>query len=105
VKFSEESKIQSEKQKVARDSFEKIKVWEAKNNNVPNYCSRMNGEDKTQVQASLDSWCTNCEFSQDLIKETNKNCSNIWDLDLDIIEIMRCTMFNLVREYLYQIFL
>jgi hypothetical protein len=46
----------------------------------------MTEEEKIQVQDSLDSWYINCMFSHDLIKETNKSCSNLWDLALDIIE-------------------
>jgi hypothetical protein len=38
------------------------------------------------MQASLDAWYNNCDFSQDLIKETSKNCSDLWDSTLDIIE-------------------
>jgi hypothetical protein len=38
------------------------------------------------MQVSLDSWHINCLFSQDLINETRKICSDMWDQDLDIIE-------------------
>jgi hypothetical protein len=61
-------------------------VWEAKCINVPKDCSEMIQEEKIQVQASLDSGCTNCEFSQYLVKETINNYSDLLDLVLDNIE-------------------
>jgi len=53
---------------------------------MPKYLSTMTEEEKIQVQASLNSWYTNCTFSHDLIKETNTNCSYLWYIDLDIIK-------------------
>jgi len=45
----------------------------------------MTEEDNIHIQDSLDCWNFNCLFSHDLIKETSKSCSNMWDLALDII--------------------
>jgi hypothetical protein len=64
-----------------------MKAWETKGINIPKDYSMMIEEEKIEVQASLDSWYTNCNFSHDLVKETNKSCLDIWDLTLHIIEL------------------
>jgi hypothetical protein len=86
LQFTAESQTQFEKHKVTQRSFDELKAWETKGINLPKDYSIMTEEEKIQIQASLDSWHINCLFSQDLIKETNKSCSYMWDLALDIIE-------------------
>jgi hypothetical protein len=74
------------KKKEAQRSFDILKAWEATRTNLPKDYSRWTKEEKIHMQASLDSWHINCLFSQDLIKETGKSCSDMWDQALDIIE-------------------
>jgi hypothetical protein len=63
-----------------------MKAWEATRTNLPKDYFRWTEEEKIHIQASLDSWHINCLFSRDLIKETSKICSEMWDQDLNIIE-------------------
>ena len=74
------------KKKEAQRSFDILKAWEATRTNLPKDYSRWTKEDKIHMQISLDSSHINCLFSQDLIKETHKSCSDMWDQALDIIE-------------------
>jgi hypothetical protein len=86
LQFIGRAQIQSQEQKVAHKSFDKIRIWEAKNDNMLEGISRMSDEEKIQIQASLDAWFSNCEFSKDLISETIKYFSDIWDSTIDINE-------------------
>jgi hypothetical protein len=63
-----------------------LKLWEAHSNTLQTVYTKIVEEEKIQIQASLDSWESTCLFSHNLIEETSKNCSVLWDSTVDIIE-------------------
>jgi hypothetical protein len=86
LKFTHRVQMQTKEQKNAQKILIKLKCGKQRIKSVPESVSRMTDKEKIQIQASLDAWFSNCDFSQDLIKETNKNCSDLWDSTVDIIE-------------------
>jgi hypothetical protein len=86
LEFSVESQLQSKKKKELQAIFNNLKIWEVQGTNFPPGYSKMSEEEKIQMQASLDSWQSNCLSSQGLIEEASKNCSVLWDATIDIIE-------------------
>jgi hypothetical protein len=86
LQFFVESELQCKNQKYLQAIFDNLKIWEAQSTSLPPGYTKMSEEEKIQIQASLDSWEASCLFSHNLIEETSKSCSVLWDSTVDIIE-------------------
>jgi hypothetical protein len=59
-------------------------MWEIRENHET--IVKITEKKKLQIQVSLDHWVVDCSNSNDWIKEANKWCYDLWDLDLDVME-------------------